>query len=822
MATPKQLKGRRRFALVALVVVGMLIGASGFALADSSAVTGSTDTTATTTDTNATTTDSSSSTTTAVDPTTTTSSGESTSATTTTAASSTTTTTTATSSGSATLTATPYNASVGTVVQFAGTGMNAGEMVKVDVAYPDASLAQEHVVQADTGGNFSDSYTILSTDPSGIYTVTATGQSSANSASATFDPAVQANCLQFDNPGHFDPVTPTVALDSDGVGIDITWTDQCSNEENYIVQRSATGTDPWTDVATLAPNTTSYEDKTAVCGTAYYYRIEAIVSNPGQDNQTSFSNVSSTVTLTCHPTSVATTIYLKGTSSYTAISGTGPVSLASIVRDSATVSVTDSSGLTPTGKVTFTFYKNGTCDATNASDVVTTQSDVPLTSGSANSNDTNPLHAGSYSYKVHYTPDAAFSASDGPCEKVVVSQGTATVATEIRNASNTAVTTVVPGTTIHDYATVSGSSVTGFAPTGTVNFVLYSGSTCGVGGGSALKTDSNVALSSGSANSTGYAIPSSFVGSLSYKVHYNGDGTPNDYPAADASCEVLNVLPPSLVTDSSLCTFDEDTSAQGTQFRLIYTPDMTSSNPNTYYKLNASNPGQFYYNVFYVGDGSTTLNITIPAPFVTQGAVPVHVYTGVSTSSSNGQTCLTPQGDITSSAVIGGVPVTVKQTGSSTITVHLPSLVSSGKFAYIAIHLDYGDKGAAGCIKTGTNMLDAQCATPAVTIGNLTTYTFMSPGGNAAIQNENVFKHDPGIGGLVTQNENPIAGTTVQIYDGSNHLLGTVTTDSDGWYMWNYKYTGKAATFVVKLPTYGLSQTVTLKSNSFLLVNFTF
>ena len=52
-------------------------------------------------------------------------------------------------------------------------------------------------------------------------------------------------------------------------------------------------------------------------------------------------------------------------------------------------------------------------------------------------------------------------------------------------------------------------------------------------------------------------------------------------------------------------------------------------------------------------------------------------------------------------------------------------------------------------------------------------------------------------------------------------MLVTVYSDADGWYLWEYKYTGKAATFTVKLPAYSLSQTVTLKSNGFLVVNFT-
>ena len=87
-----------------------------------------------------------------------------------------------------------------------------------------------------------------------------------------------------------------------------------------------------------------------------------------------------------------------------------------------------------------------------------------------------------------------------------------------------------------------------------------------------------------------------------------------------------------MITNSSLCTFDEDTGMTGDQFRLIFTPDMSPA----IYKLTASNPGQFYYNVIYVGAGSTTVTLTIPYPFVTQGAVPVHVYSDVMTATSGG------------------------------------------------------------------------------------------------------------------------------------------------------------------------------------------
>ncbi|MBI3458435.1 MAG: carboxypeptidase regulatory-like domain-containing protein [Candidatus Rokubacteria bacterium] len=89
------------------------------------------------------------------------------------------------------------------------------------------------------------------------------------------------------------------------------------------------------------------------------------------------------------------------------------------------------------------------------------------------------------------------------------------------------------------------------------------------------------------------------------------------------------------------------------------------------------------------------------------------------------------------------------------------------------------------------------------------------------VQSQNVFKHDPGLGGLVTDSAgNPMPGVRVEIYDSSNKLLGRVSTDEDGYYLFEYKHTGKAATFTVKLPGYGQQKSVTLKANGFVIVNF--
>jgi hypothetical protein len=113
-----------------------------------------------------------------------------------------------------------------------------------------------------------------------------------------------------------------------------------------------------------------------------------------------------------------------------------------------------------------------------------------------------------------------------------------------------------------------------------------------------------------------------------------------------------------------------------------------------------------------------------------------------------------------------------------------------------------------------------------VTIAGYKQYQFSFTGGAVTptdtIESYNVFKKNPGIGGLVLQNGTtaPIGNTKVEVWQ-SNKKMADLYTDEDGWYMWAYKYTGKAATFTVKLPAYNLSQSVTLKSNGYLSVPFT-
>jgi uncharacterized lipoprotein YddW (UPF0748 family) len=57
--------------------------------------------------------------------------------------------------------------------------------------------------------------------------------------------------------------------------INLAWTDKSSNETNFVVARATASAGPFTDVATLAANTTSYSDTGLAPATTYYYVVRA-------------------------------------------------------------------------------------------------------------------------------------------------------------------------------------------------------------------------------------------------------------------------------------------------------------------------------------------------------------------------------------------------------------------------------------------------------------------------------------------------------------------------------------------------------------------
>jgi hypothetical protein len=100
-------------------------------------------------------------------------------------------------------------------------------------------------------------------------------------------------------------------------------------------------------------------------------------------------------------------------------------------------------------------------------------------------------------------------------------------------------------------------------------------------------------------------------------VLYHPAGFPNNI--ADTDTHTLTLAPKNDLTNTEFCPLPNN------QFRLNFAQEDTG------YRLNASNPGQFYDNAFYVGTpGETvTMSIAVAYPFITQGANPIQIHDNV-------------------------------------------------------------------------------------------------------------------------------------------------------------------------------------------------
>jgi hypothetical protein len=317
--------------------------------------------------------------------------------------------------------------------------------------------------------------------------------------------------------------------------------------------------------------------------------------------------------------------------------------------------------------------------------------------------------------------------------------------------------------------------------------------------------------------------------------------------ARDGSCET--------VTDSALCPIPDNT------LRLIDlqnpTAGATGGVVQNDYLLNATNPGQAYYNVFYSGTpgSSLSLQINIPWPFVTNGDNPIQVHDGTGpqsvtlgdgacfapTPALSGFTTSTTGGHLSNS----GSPVILRgdypfQNLGSSATVYVSGSVPATGLAYVTIHLDYGLKKMAGWqqgIDTttlqgpdtnldgvldglGSGVIHIKGGSPAQTNGQ--DYTFAASfGSSSTIYSVNAFKKNPGVNGLTLgSGGGPKSGLQVQFWGPNGNLIARTTTDGDGFYSFPYKHTGKPATYTVKVPDYKVQQMVTLKANGYALVTF--
>ena len=151
---------------------------------------------------------------------------------------------------------------------------------------------------------------------------TATATATAATATATRPPRLPQQRLRRRLPPCATPAAPTglVATPFSSTQINLTWTDNATNETGYRVQRSPNGVNSWVFIGgTLPANTVSYSDTGRTPGTTYYYRVGAF----NACGNSASSNVASATTPptgspTPTPTPTAATLRLPPTATATA------------------------------------------------------------------------------------------------------------------------------------------------------------------------------------------------------------------------------------------------------------------------------------------------------------------------------------------------------------------------------------------------------------------------------------------------------------------------------------------------------------------------
>jgi hypothetical protein len=250
------------------------------------------------------------------------------------------------------------------------------------------------------------------------------------------------------------------------------------------------------------------------------------------------------------------------------------------------------------------------------------------------------------------------------------------------------------------------------------------------------------------------------------------------------------------------------------QFNIVFTPYAGSN--GIYYKISATNPGGFYFNiVFHVR--ADPIDITYQLGefdgyyfFATKGSMPVHAY--IWTGQWGGLVDITNK--ITTAQEPGLREGTVRVSG-----------VPICNYVLLTIHCDFTLKGTNGYtfdnkpLGTGAKLFEGRqyvfTANGDVDTGSMLT-------AHAKIKKLNGAS-SAGLSLDQTYDETTLAGVTFKLYDSGGKLVGFVTTDVDGFYLFSNL---KAGTYrlEITLPqgyttSESLKRTISVEKNGLILEN---
>ncbi len=234
----------------------------------------------------------------------------------------------------------------------------------------------------------------------------------------------------------------------------------------------------------------------------------------------------------------------------------GTASISTVVFDAATnkpisgilpldATVYDTSfvdhtpGPAPTGTVTYTFFRSGTCylgTVVGIPEVVTLNED----GAAPDSADHGPLTAadGPYAFLAVYSGDSNYTGSVSACEPLEVGQAPTSVTTTLYDASTSqpAPASLPVGATVYDTSVVhhTGSPT----PTGTVTYTFFRSGTCSSGtvtGTEVVTLNANGAVPDSADHGPLTAADSPYA----FQAIYSGD---SNYTGGASDCEPLTVV----------------------------------------------------------------------------------------------------------------------------------------------------------------------------------------------------------------------------------------------------------------------------------------